>query len=293
MAGGLGTRLYPLTKSVSKHLLPIFDKPMIYYPLSTLILAGIKDILVICTARDLPQYQTLLGSGDSWGLNITYRVQHWPNGLAEAFILGEDFIGDDPVAMILGDNIFHGSGLIDLLNDDAISSEGGTIFGCYVSDPERYGVVEFDEHNQVVSLEEKPAVPASNYAITGLYFYDNQVVEIAKSVRPSARGELEITSVNQAYLAMGKLRVELLSRGYTWLDAGTHASLLEASEYVALLERRQGLRIMCPEETAWRRGFIDDEQLVALAQQQMKSGYGAYLMSLLDSQLVFQRKIEV
>lgn len=282
LAGGSGTRLYPLTQAISKQLLPVYDKPMIYYPLATLMLAGIKDILIISTPRDLPQYEALLQEGSQWGVNISYAVQSSPDGLAQAFIIGEQFIGNDSVSLILGDNIFHGTGLQSILMRAREQLNGACVFGYYVKDPERYGVVEFGEQGKVIGVEEKPKQPKSNYAITGLYFYDNQVVDIAKTIQPSWRGELEITDVNKIYLQQSQLKVELLNRGFAWLDTGTHQSLLEAGEYVALLERRQGLRIMCPGEIAWRKGFIDDAQLQQLAQQTIKSGYGAYLMSLLD-----------
>jgi len=282
LAGGSGTRLYPLTQAISKQLLPVYDKPMVYYPLSTLMLAGIKDILIISTPRDLPQYQALLKDGSQWGINISYAVQSSPDGLAQAFIIGEKFIGDDSVSLVLGDNIFHGTGLQSILMRAREQLNGACVFGYYVKDPERYGVVEFGEQGNVIGVEEKPKQPKSNYAITGLYFYDNQVVDIAKTIKPSWRGELEITDVNKIYLQQSQLKVELLNRGFAWLDTGTHESLLEAGEYVALLEKRQGLRVMCPDEIAWRKGFIDDEQLVQVAQQTIKSGYGAYLMSLLE-----------
>lgn len=286
LAGGTGTRLYPLTQVISKQLLPVYDKPMIYYPLATLMLSGIKDILLISTPRDLPQYQLLLKDGSHWGVNISYAVQPSPDGLAQALIIGENFIGNDSVALILGDNIFHGTGLQTVLMNACETLNGACVFGYYVKDPERYGVVDFDEQGRVVGLEEKPRHPKSNYAITGLYFYDNLVVDIAKSIQPSSRGELEITDVNMAYLTHAQLTVELLNRGFAWLDTGTHQSLLEASEYVALLERRQGLRIMCPGEIAWRKGFIDDEQLERLASMTIKSGYGQYLMNLLNKTAV-------
>ena len=282
LAGGSGTRLYPLTQAISKQLLPVYDKPMIYYPIATLMLAGIKDILIISTPRDLPQYQALLKDGAHWGVSISYAVQPSPDGLAQAFIIGEKFIGNDSVSLILGDNIFHGTGLQSILMRAQEELNGACVFGYYVKDPERYGVVNFNGKGEVIDIVEKPKQPKSNYAITGLYFYDNQVVDIAKSIKPSWRGELEITDVNKVYLQQSKLKVELLNRGFAWLDTGTHQSLLEASEYVALLERRQGLRIMCPGEIAWRKGFINDEQLERLARQTLKSGYGLYLMSLIE-----------
>lgn len=286
LAGGSGTRLYPLTQAISKQLLPVYDKPMIYYPLATLMLASIKDILIISTPRDLPQYQALLKDGSHWGVSISYAVQSSPDGLAQAFIIGEKFIGVDSVSLVLGDNIFHGTGLQSILMRVQEELSGACVFGYYVKDPERYGVVEFNEQGHVIGVEEKPKQPKSNYAITGLYFYDNQVVDIAKSIKPSWRGELEITDVNKVYLQQSKLKVELLNRGFAWLDTGTHQSLLEASEYVALLERRQGLRIMCPGEIAWRKGFINDEQLERLASLTMKSGYGQYLMNLINKTAV-------
>ena len=276
LAGGSGTRLYPLTQAISKQLLPVYDKPMIYYPLATLMLAGIKEILIISTPRDLPQYKALLKDGSQWGVNISYAVQSSPDGLAQAFIIGKEFIGNDSVSLILGDNIFHGTGLASILIKAREELNGACVFGYYVKDPERYGVVEFSEQGHVIGVEEKPKQPKSNYAVTGLYFYDN----------PSWRGELEITDVNKVYLQQSQLKVELLNRGFAWLDTGTHQSLLEASEYVALLERRQGLRIMCPGEIAWRKGFINDEQLERLASLTMKSGYGQYLMNLLNKEAV-------
>ena len=285
LAGGSGTRLYPLTQAISKHLLPIYDKPMVYYPLATLMLAGIKDILLISTPRDLPQYRDLLKDGSQWGISLSYAVQPSPDGLAQAFTIGRSFIGNDPVSLILGDNIFHGTGLQAILKKASGELNGACVFGYYVKDPERYGVVAFDERGCVASVEEKPKQPKSNYAITGLYFYDNQVVDIAKSIRPSLRGELEITDVNRVYLQQSQLKVELLNRGFAWLDTGTHQSLLEASEYVALLERRQGLKIMCPDEIAWRMGFIDDRRLEKLAQSTAKNDYGRYLLSLLNKEL--------
>ena len=287
LAGGSGTRLYPLTQAVSKQLLPVYDKPMIYYPLATLMLANIRDILLITTSRDLSQYQALLKDGSQWGVNISYAVQASPDGLAQAFIIGEEFIGNDPVSLILGDNIFHGTGLGTVFKNACHELNGACVLGYYVNDPERYGVIEFDDSGSVVGVEEKPKQPKSNYAITGLYFYDNQVIDIAKSIQPSWRGELEITDINKVYLQQSKLKVELLNRGFAWLDTGTHQSLLEASQYVGLLERRQGLRIMCPGEIAWRMGFIDDSQLESLASISLKSGYGQYLLNLL-----VKRKVE-
>jgi glucose-1-phosphate thymidylyltransferase len=286
LAGGSGTRLYPLTQVMSKHLLPVYDKPMVYYPLATLMLAGIKEILLISTPRDLPQYQALLQDGSQWGVSISYAIQPSPDGLAQAFIIGEEFIGNDSVSLILGDNIFYGTGLQGILMRAREELSGACVFGYYVKDPERYGVVEFNEQGNVIGVEEKPKQPKSNHAITGLYFYDNQVVDIAKSVKPSWRGELEITDINKVYLQQSQLKVEFLNRGFAWLDTGTHQSLLEASEYVALLERRQGLRIMCPGEIAWRMGFIDDEQLEFLASPALKSGSGQYLLSLLYKKTV-------
>ena len=282
LAGGSGTRLHPLTQIISKQLLPIYDKPMIYYPIATLMLAGISDILIISTPRDLPQYQALLGDGSKWGVSFSYAVQPSPDGLAQAFIIGEHFIGQDEVSLILGDNIYHGTGLQSILHKARQELDGACVLGYYVNDPERYGVVEFDQAGKVVGLEEKPKQPKSNYAVTGLYFYTNDVIEIAKQVKPSLRGELEITDVNIAYLKQNRLKVEVLNRGFAWLDTGTHTSLLEAGEYVSLLEKRQGLRIMCPEEIAWRMGYIDDAQLEALAQPVIKSGYGQYLLKLLN-----------
>jgi glucose-1-phosphate thymidylyltransferase len=285
LAGGHGTRLYPSTVAINKHLIPIYDKPMIYYPLSTLMLAKIRDILLISRQEDVHLYQELLGDGRQWGINISYAVQKEPGGLAQAFLIGEKFIAGKPVSLILGDNIFHGVGLSEMLCQAKRADSGAYVFGYSVNDPERYGVVEFNAHGSVLSLEEKPEKPKSNYAVTGMYFYDNQVVDIAKSIRPSWRGELEITDVNKVYLAQSKLKVKLLNRGFMWLDAGTHKSLLKASEYVALLERRQGLKVMCPEEIAWRNGFIDDEELEALAARTIKSGYGKYLMTVLGSKI--------
>lgn len=281
LAGGLGTHLHPATLVISKQLLPVYDKPMIYYPLSTLMLAGIRDILLISTPQDTPRFQQLLGDGSRWGLNLQYAVQPSPDGLAQAFIIGERFIENHPSALVLGDNIFYGHDLQGMLREADAQVDGATVFAYHVRNPERYGVVDFDAQGKASSIEEKPQQPRSNYAVTGLYFYDNQVVDVAKTVQPSARGELEITTVNQYYLERGGLNVQIMKRGYAWLDTGTHESLLEAGQFIATLEHRQGMKIACPEEIAWRNAWIADEQLQKLAQPLAKSGYGQYLLQLL------------
>ena len=283
LAGGSGTRLYPVTKSVSKQLLPVYDKPMIYYPLTTLMLAGMRDILIISTPQDTPRFQELLGDGSQWGINLQYEVQASPDGLAQAFIIGKEFINDSPSALILGDNIYHGHDFESQLNVANANTTGATVFAYHVQDPERYGVVEFDQNKQAISIEEKPVHAKSNYAVTGLYFFDSQVLDIAASIKPSHRGELEITDVNNVYLKQGQLKVELMGRGMAWLDTGTHESLLEAGQFIATIEKRQGLKVACPEEIAFRRGYINRTQLEELAQALKKNEYGRYLLQLLES----------
>ncbi len=285
LAGGSGTRLHPATLSVSKQLLPVYDKPMIYYPLSTLLLAGIRDILIISTPQDTPRFEQLLGDGDRWGINLSYAVQPSPDGLAQAFTIGKDFIGNDPSALVLGDNIFYGHEFQALLLNAGRRNEGASVFAYHVNDPERYGVAEFTETGRVLSLEEKPVQPKSNYAVTGLYFYDNKVVDMARTLKPSPRGELEITDLNNLYLQQEQLHVEIMGRGYAWLDTGTHDSLLDASQYIATMERRQGLKVACPEEICFRAGWINADQLERLAQPLLKNGYGQYLRNLLNEKV--------
>lgn len=281
LAGGSGTRLYPITQAISKQLMPVYDKPMVYYPLSTLMLSGIRNVLLISTPQDTPRFAELLGDGARWGMNIEYAVQPSPDGLAQAFILGKNFVGKNPSALVLGDNIFHGHDLVRQLHTAGNRTDGASVFAYHVQDPERYGVVEFDEHQRAISIEEKPKHPKSNYAVTGLYFYDQQVCDIAADIKPSARGELEITDINKRYLELGQLHVEIMGRGYAWLDTGTHDSLLEAASFIATLQKRQGLQVACPEEIAFRQGWISADELQSLANSLKKNAYGQYLLNLL------------